>query len=169
MASFRELCRIAGWRFGGFRCEPGVVSIIRNCSVILFKYCCFSPECSCVAEDLRASSRRSHTESKRMGSEEKAGPSRLVSIGPATRSIMARTFSRSLSRADHCTAWLTPSTFMESPLTTSRSLTHRHKAPSFGDWPRIRISARRTSASVYLLSVNAAVTREVRLASSEPD
>src|SRR4051812_12458199 len=77
---------------------------------------------------------------------------------------MASSTSRStLFFADRLVAELMSSGAEDSPLTTSRSLTHRHNAPSFGFSPLMRISARRIRASIYFPSANAADIRAVRI------
>lgn len=53
----------------------------------------------------------------------------------------------------------------ERPLVMSRSLTQRHKAPSLGMSPRMRISASVTRASTNLPSARKPETFAVRLAS----
>lgn len=89
------------------------------------------------------------------------------SNGPVTRNMASRTLILSSSSFDLDTlSLLVPLVCTHTPLTTSKSLTHRQSAPSFGASLRIRISAKTINASVYLPSIKAAETLAVRLVSA---
>jgi hypothetical protein len=158
---------MAGWRFGGLRCRPVVVSMTLNLSLRSGGQAAKILLSSMLRRNCRVGSleaRKFQVSCSAMGPAVEIVPLEVASVGPVTLRMASRTrMSSSLLAFWPTIVWLGTWTWIESPETTSRVRTQRQRAPSEGVSFRMRISASKMSASKYLASVSAAEMRAVRL------